>query len=357
MEFNLNTKIDEDIPIFVEKCDEDAASFIERSFYEMKQKEKLSKHGCTMSEDIKSYIENIIRTHINSKTKRENYYEYELMKSYKERIVFLEGEIKLKNKLINSLLESNSAEVSHVVNKNKTDRIVNVTDQNQTIDLSFSPDIVDTETPNTSIAEKETSWKENKISFEKQLTEVRKRNHDNYLKTKNNDEKLQSVKEKTNVLLIGDSMLNGINEVHLTNEKINTKIKYLSGARVNDINKRLDEFLIEKPDIVMLHVGTNDAPHMASNNLVDVLVTLKNKVQNLLPDTKVIMSTMINRIDDGKANLTITKVNNRLKELDIALLDNSNITYRNLGKKGLHLSKQGKKIYENNVLNKVKQLL
>ena len=156
--------------------------------------------------------------------------------------------------------------------------------------------------------------------------------------------------------MIGDSMLKGLNEIPLTHKSISTQIKHFSGAKIKDINKRLDDLLIQKPDIIVLHIGTNDAPNMVSNEIVDGLLALKHTVENLLPESHVVISSLITRIDDGKANLTINKVNKHLKELKIDLLDNSNITYRDLGKKGLHLSKHGKDKYVKNVVKKIKNL-
>ena len=80
---------------------------------------------------------------------------------------------------------------------------------------------------------------------------------------------------------------------------------------------------------------------MTSNQIVDELLTLKNDILKV-HKCKVIISTPTTRIDDGKASYTIRNVNNHLKQLKVALMDNSNITSQDLGKKGLHLSKRGK---------------
>ena len=140
MEFNLSANINEDIPIIIERCEEDATSFIERSFQRMKQQEKLGKNEGIISDDLKYYIENIVKTHLNSKTKREIYYEHELIKSFKDRIVFLEEEIRLKNKLIDNLINSTVTEFSQSVFNNKTDFSTNHTEKNKNKDLSFPPE-------------------------------------------------------------------------------------------------------------------------------------------------------------------------------------------------------------------------
>lgn len=354
MESILHKDINDEIPIFVEKCEEDAVSFIERSFNKMKEQEKLKKQDGIIPEDIKLFIDNTLRSLVSTKSKRENYYEHELIKSYKDRIHFLEEEIKLKNNLINNLLDSKFPDVSQYTVKTKTDNFLIRKNKNQNGELSFEPDVMDIETPDVSVTDGETSVREDIPSFEKQLAQVRKKKHDNYLSTKKVNEKENCAKK--NVLMIGDSMLKGLNEIPLTHKSISTQIKHFSGAKIKDINKRLDDLLIQKPDIIVLHIGTNDAPNMVSNEIVDGLLALKHTVENLLPESHVVISSLITRIDDGKANLTINKVNKHLKELKIDLLDNSNITYRDLGKKGLHLSKHGKDKYVKNVVKKIKNL-
>ena len=44
------------------------------------------------------------------------------------------------------------------------------------------------------------------------------------------------------------------------------------------------------------------------------------------------------RVDDGKACLTISKLNDLLEELDIPIVKNGNITVGHLRSKGLHLN-------------------
>ena len=47
------------------------------------------------------------------------------------------------------------------------------------------------------------------------------------------------------------------------------------------------------------------------------------------------------RVNDGKACLTIPKLNDLLEELDIPIVNNRNITVNRLGSKGLHLDPYG----------------
>ena len=47
------------------------------------------------------------------------------------------------------------------------------------------------------------------------------------------------------------------------------------------------------------------------------------------------------RVDDGKACLTISKLNDLLEELDISIVKNGNITVEHLGSKCVHLTPYG----------------
>ena len=105
-----------------------------------------------------------------------------------------------------------------------------------------------------------------------------------------------------------------------------------------------------KPETIILHLGTNNAPSMTSNGIVDELLKLKSDIH---ASCKVIFSTPTIRTDDGKASLTIFRVNKHLGELKVDTIDNTNISSKDLGKKGLHLSKSGKSKLAKNVRKKL----
>ena len=60
------------------------------------------------------------------------------------------------------------------------------------------------------------------------------------------------------------------------------------------------------------------------------------------------------RLDNGKANLSIKHFNDHLKQLNVEIMANTNITPNDLGKKGLHLSKGGKGKLASNIVNALK---
>jgi len=133
------------------------------------------------------------------------------------------------------------------------------------------------------------------------------------------------------------------------------KVNYFSGAKVRDIHTHLPDLMLKKPDVIFLHVGINNAPTITSNEIVDELLTLKNAITKM-HSCKVIISQPTIRSDNGKANLTIRKVNEHLNQIKVETLDNSNVTSKDLGKKGLHLSNIGISKLARNVVEKLGNL-
>ena len=341
-----------EIPIYIERKDEDAESFIERTFNQIHEQELQRTASESLSPELKTFIHDTINKLLKVKTKRENHYEFELYKSLKERITFLEEEVRQKNELILNLIKdvknSSDTNFSHGLSKNFTHT------QNSLLKEKNSnciPEPVNVDTPNISFTEEPL---ENKKLIENQLSQVRKSQHDNYLKSKQDlnqkPNQTDCVSEKK-VLIIGDSMMNGINEKGLSKNGNNVKVRYFSGAKIDDINDKIEKLLDEKPHVIILHLGTNNSPDEASNTILDKLLSLKNKIEKMVPSCKVILSSLTPRLDNGKANLTIKRLNEHMKQLKLEVMDNSNITTKDLGKKGLHLSTNGKAKLARNILN------
>ena len=72
---------------------------------------------------------------------------------------------------------------------------------------------------------------------------------------------------------------------------------------------------------------------MTSKKIPDKLLQLKTTVLDSSENFKVILSQLLTRVDDGKACLTISKLNDLLEELDIRFLENRNFTVDLLGRK------------------------
>ena len=196
-----------------------------------------------------------------------------------------------------------------------------------------------------------------------QLITIRKQKHllynDLKKKQKAKDKKRKSVVcdgTKKSVFIIGDSMLNGVYESQIKDENFDVQLKYFSGAKVADVSDKLGDFIEQKPDCIILHVGTNNSPNMSSNEIIDEILTVRHRIEKEAPETKVVISAPIVRTDNGKAALTIRNIIKHLQQLDIEIINNENINHKDLGRKGLHLSKYGKSKFAKNLKSKLNKL-
>ena len=137
-------------------------------------------------------------------------------------------------------------------------------------------------------------------------------------------------------------MVNGIDEKRLSKKHGNVKVFHFSGARIEDINQYIIPIIKKQPDYLILHVGTNDATTNTSKKIVDDLLILKPNISKQLPSCRIVLSKLIIRHDNGKANLTIRNVNKHLSALQSESIESDNISSQHLGPKGLHLTPKGK---------------
>ena len=103
------------------------------------------------------------------------------------------------------------------------------------------------------------------------------------------------------------------------------KVRSFPGATTHDMKDYIKPLLKKKPDNVILHIGTNNAVNEPSRNILNEILMLKTMVENTLPSAKVVVSNVITRTDNGKAALTVIKLNELLEALEIDVIDNRNI--------------------------------
>ena len=116
-------------------------------------------------------------------------------------------------------------------------------------------------------------------------------------------------------------MVNGIDEKRLSQKHGNVKVFDFSGARIEDLNHYIVPIIKNKPEYLILHVGTNDATTNSSRKIVDDLLMLKTNISKQLPNCKIVLSKHTIRHDHGKANLVIQNVNKHLENLELERID------------------------------------
>ena len=128
----------------------------------------------------------------------------------------------------------------------------------------------------------------------------------------------------------------------------------ISGAKIKDISNNLDELIQNYLKTIILHVGTNNAVEDAPEDIYNDLISLKANIEDKIPSCQVVISCLIRRSDNVKANKTAEKVNNFIKLAKLKFIDNGNITDKHLGRRGLHLNHNGNIIFAKNLLHAIR---
>ena len=165
-------------------------------------------------------------------------------------------------------------------------------------------------------------------------------------------EKSINGKARKEVIIIGDSMLNNINNRGLSKSK---KVEVLNfpGATSKDIIGKIDDVLNQKPESLIVHVGTNDLTNEI--NLLNNIKKIVTKTKQKSPNTVISFSNLIIRKDKKNLENLLADTNSRLKnycsQKSLRLINHDNIKENHLGVKKLHLNRKGNSVFAKNLLN------
>ena len=118
----------------------------------------------------------------------------------------------------------------------------------------------------------------------------------------------------------------------------------------------LEPLLEKNPDNVILHVGPNNAVDHQSSYITSKIFKLKEFIQLKVPSCNVTISTPIKRHDNKKASSVADDVTQQLQQLNTETIINVNIEKNKLGKKGLHLNRNGLKQFVKNLVDAIREL-
>ena len=110
------------------------------------------------------------------------------------------------------------------------------------------------------------------------------------------------------------------------------------------------------PTNIIIHIATNDTVCKQSRDILKEILALKQFILSKLPTVNVIFSNLIKRFDNPEAADVGAELNNHLGELDIDIIDNSNIDKICLTRQGLHLNDKGSGKLALNFIKKVNAL-
>ena len=89
------------------------------------------------------------------------------------------------------------------------------------------------------------------------------------------------------------------------------KVRTFPGATIGDIKSFVVPHLRKNPDKIVLQVGINDASHATPKEMFNAIKDLKSFIQKYAPQSKIIISTPVLRVDKAKGD----DINKRYIEL------------------------------------------
>ena len=138
-------------------------------------------------------------------------------------------------------------------------------------------------------------------------------------------------------------MLHEIDENRLSGAKPNSvKVRIFRGATIDNMKDFLKQYLKHSPTNIILHVDTNNSINDSLSVILNKLLSLKSFIHTELPESSLIFSNIIDRLDNGIARLKISNFNKHFNSLKIDTVDNGNISSEHLNGSGLHLNRHGK---------------
>ena len=120
-----------------------------------------------------------------------------------------------------------------------------------------------------------------------QLSDARNKYHQNFLDQANKkefiinkDTKLERggdaiIWPSKTTLIVGVSIISGLNEKRLSHKDNLVKIRSFPGATVDDMYHYLVPLLKKRPDNIIIHCGTNNTIRHKPEEIVDELLKLK----------------------------------------------------------------------------------
>eukprot|EP00112_Aurelia_sp_Birch-Aquarium-sp1_P016513 Seg3755.1 transcript_id=Seg3755.1/GoldUCD/mRNA.D3Y31 product="hypothetical protein" protein_id=Seg3755.1/GoldUCD/D3Y31 len=174
---------------------------------------------------------------------------------------------------------------------------------------------------------------------------------DDSSKKLNENEKQHQTKKKI-IFLLGDSIVNGIKDRGLS-KKHNAKVRAQPGATTQDMEDHIKPLLRKKPDMVILHCGTNDLTNDVDTiRHLDAIVKYTEKES---PSTEIVVSNIVTRRDKDGIHQEVTDLKSGVKDFcrnnQLKVIDNSRLDITCLSQKKLHINRKGTGYLAQNLLS------
>ena len=95
----------------------------------------------------------------------------------------------------------------------------------------------------------------------------------------------------------------------MSTKETRIQIATFPGATTLDMTEHIKPIQRKRPDKLILHVGTNNLRGRGtSSKHAEEIISLAESVKNTLPETEVIISGLINRVDDDALGNKVNQV-------------------------------------------------
>ena len=146
--------------------------------------------------------------------------------------------------------------------------------------------------------------------------------------------------QKGTTLIMGDSILSGLREYKMSRRKT-TKVRIFPGATIKEMEFFAVPLLKKKTDKVIIHLGTNDAPHLPPDEMFKNMKELRLMIQRIVLSAKIIISSPALRVDKANSDISNKKFISLLNSTDWGCIHHENIEESNLNEYGLQINRTG----------------
>jgi hypothetical protein len=141
-------------------------------------------------------------------------------------------------------------------------------------------------------------------------------------------------------------MIKHLNGYRMSAKNTRVQVSTFPECTILDMADHIKLIQRKRPDKLILHVGTNSLKRReTSTKLPEEIISLADSVKNTLPETELIISDLITRIDNGDLENKVNQVNKVLKEMCFErhwkFIGHPNITSNHLNRSGIRLNEMG----------------
>ena len=153
--------------------------------------------------------------------------------------------------------------------------------------------------------------------------------------------------EKRNCVIVGDSVLNEIDERQIL-KTYPVRVRFFPGAGIKDMYYYLIPILEKKSEDLILHDGTTNDADFSNQQIVNDLLAPKQFTKEKQQICNVILSMPTKHCDNQNESATVNLVNKQLSLLNIDMIEYKNTSDKDLRRHVLHLTNHGRVMQINN---------